>query len=223
MAAFFHDAVYDPPPSTTRSRARARRSRARELGWDGRPDRAVASWSGDARHEATDEPDRAVLLDADLAVLGSEPSAYQAYVAGVRPSTATSTARPGASAARACCGLLTGRLYSTQAARSGWSPGAGEHHGRAGIAAVAQRSGEGRAAQRDGQTCDGRLDTARAASAAQRALRAMTSIGFSVRVFVAAAKGRYVVDLNGVPARPGTEADTTGRGAARPRRAGRAR
>jgi predicted metal-dependent HD superfamily phosphohydrolase len=30
------------------------------------------------------EVDTAVLLDADLAVLGSEPASYQAYVAGVR-------------------------------------------------------------------------------------------------------------------------------------------
>ena len=37
-----------------------------------------------ATHEAPIDSDTAVLLDADLAVLGSEPASYQAYVAGVR-------------------------------------------------------------------------------------------------------------------------------------------
>ena len=37
-----------------------------------------------AAHGAPADDDTAVLLDADLAVLGSDPAAYQAYVTGVR-------------------------------------------------------------------------------------------------------------------------------------------
>ena len=40
--------------------------------------------AGTAAHAAPDGADTAVLLDADLAVLGAEPAAYQAYVNGVR-------------------------------------------------------------------------------------------------------------------------------------------
>ena len=36
------------------------------------------------RTETAIDADTAVLLDADLAVLGSDPASYQAYVAGVR-------------------------------------------------------------------------------------------------------------------------------------------
>ena len=95
-----------PPSSTTPStthrpsdnEAASARLADRELavlGWD---EARRGSGGGDGRGDgdarcrptATGTPrttstiDTAVLLDADLAVLGSEPASYQAYVAGVR-------------------------------------------------------------------------------------------------------------------------------------------
>ncbi len=87
-AAFFHDAVYDATrhDNEERSAQLAERSLG-ALGWSsarchevGRLVRATAdhATAGDA------DVDGAVLLDADLAVLGADPAAYQAYVTGVR-------------------------------------------------------------------------------------------------------------------------------------------
>ena len=63
-----------------------------------------------------------MLLDADLAVLGSEPSAYQAYVTGVRVEYAhvDSEAWSVGRAAVLRSYLDRARLYSTQEARSRW-------------------------------------------------------------------------------------------------------
>jgi predicted metal-dependent HD superfamily phosphohydrolase len=85
-AAFYHDAVYDPRASDNEERSAQLAERVLgELGWDadrratvGRLVRATAA------HGPAPDADTAVLLDADLAVLGSEPASYQAYVTGVR-------------------------------------------------------------------------------------------------------------------------------------------
>jgi predicted metal-dependent HD superfamily phosphohydrolase len=96
VAAFFHDAVYDPQGSG--NEAASARLADRELtvlGWDeARRQRVAAMVEATATHVAptgsgTDKGTRididiAVLLDADLAVLGSDPASYQAYVAGLR-------------------------------------------------------------------------------------------------------------------------------------------
>ena len=85
-AAFFHDAVYDP--RATDNEAQSARLAARVLvglGWD--PARAAsvgAMVRATAAHGDPRDTDTAVLLDADLAVLGSDAAAYQAYVTGVR-------------------------------------------------------------------------------------------------------------------------------------------
>jgi predicted metal-dependent HD superfamily phosphohydrolase len=86
VAAFYHDAVYDPRAHDNEERSAQLAERVLgELGWDadrratvGRLVRATAT------HDSAPDVDTAVLLDADLAVLGSEPAAYQAYVTGVR-------------------------------------------------------------------------------------------------------------------------------------------
>jgi predicted metal-dependent HD superfamily phosphohydrolase len=89
LAVCFHDAVYEPRRSTNESdsAALARRvlvglgvdeSRIAEI------ERLVLAT---AAHEPIDperDPPGAVLLDADLAILGSAPSSYAAYVVGVR-------------------------------------------------------------------------------------------------------------------------------------------
>ena len=94
VAAFFHDAIYDPRASDNESAsARLADRELATLGWDEpRRQRVVTMVEATATHAVPDAPgidpgiemDTAVLLDADLAVLGSEPASYQAYVAGVR-------------------------------------------------------------------------------------------------------------------------------------------
>jgi predicted metal-dependent HD superfamily phosphohydrolase len=85
-AAFYHDAVYDPTAADNEERSAALAERVLgELGWDIARCRAVGDLvRATAGHESDGTADRAVLIDADLAVLGSDPAAYQAYVTGVR-------------------------------------------------------------------------------------------------------------------------------------------
>lgn len=86
VGAFFHDAVYEPraPDNEARSARLAQRVLT-DLGWDGGRTGAVAAMIlATATHELPADVDAAVLLDADLAVLGAAPGAYQAYVTGVR-------------------------------------------------------------------------------------------------------------------------------------------
>ena len=84
--AFFHDAVYDPHAADNEEQsARLAERVLAELGWDEARGRRVGDLvRATAAHEAPPDDDTAVLLDADLAVLGSDPAAYQAYVTGVR-------------------------------------------------------------------------------------------------------------------------------------------
>jgi predicted metal-dependent HD superfamily phosphohydrolase len=124
MAAFFHDAVYDPHAGDNEHQSAALAVRVlHELGWDEFRARAVGTLiEATARHETTDDADRAVLLDADLAVLGSEPAAYQAYVTGVRAEYAhvdTPSWRTGRAAVLRSF-LDRPRLYSTSLATTRW-------------------------------------------------------------------------------------------------------
>ncbi len=90
-AAFYHDAIYDPARADNEhvSAELARRDLG-ELGWaTDRVARVAAmieatAHVGAAPDTAPADVDTAVLLDADLAVLGADPAAYSAYVAGVR-------------------------------------------------------------------------------------------------------------------------------------------
>jgi predicted metal-dependent HD superfamily phosphohydrolase len=84
-AAFFHDAVYEPRATDNEEQSAQLAERAlADLGWgEGRRLRVGELVRATATHQAVDA-DTALLLDADLAVLGSEPAAYQAYVTGVR-------------------------------------------------------------------------------------------------------------------------------------------
>lgn len=100
-AAFFHDAVYDATRTDNedRSATLAERQLA-SLDWETAAIKVVAALvretaSHVADHAAVDltstprevmpsPTQRHVLLDADLAVLGSDPAAYAAYATGVR-------------------------------------------------------------------------------------------------------------------------------------------
>jgi len=88
-AAFYHDAVYEAAyPANERASARLARRDLASIGWsDDAVDRvgsmieATEQGAPDATHAFGDT---AILLDADLAILGADPAGYSAYVAGVR-------------------------------------------------------------------------------------------------------------------------------------------
>lgn len=85
-AGFYHDGIYDARATDNEARSARWAERALpELGWS--DDRTVRV--GDlvrltATHDPAPGSDGAVLVDADLAVLGADPAAYAAYVTGVR-------------------------------------------------------------------------------------------------------------------------------------------
>lgn len=88
-AAFYHDAIYEPThPANERASARLARRDLAELGWaDDAIDRVAEMIEATAHtSEASGRPagDVAILVDADLAVLGADPAAYSSYVEGVR-------------------------------------------------------------------------------------------------------------------------------------------
>jgi predicted metal-dependent HD superfamily phosphohydrolase len=93
-AALYHDAIYDPRVADNEAHSAV--LAAAELagvGWSSARCESVAEMIlATAGHVAEDAPvlvyanaeATAMLLDADLAILGSDPGAYQAYVNGVR-------------------------------------------------------------------------------------------------------------------------------------------
>ncbi|GGQ39495.1 putative metal-dependent HD superfamily phosphohydrolase [Actinomadura coerulea] len=87
IAAWFHDAVYDPERADNEERSA--RLAARMLADTDLPDAVVARVVRLVELTAThapeeDDRDGQVLCDADLAVLGAEPERYAAYAAAVR-------------------------------------------------------------------------------------------------------------------------------------------
>jgi predicted metal-dependent HD superfamily phosphohydrolase len=84
-AALFHDAVYDPRVSTNEAdSADLAVRRLAEIGWtDERCAMVARLVNATADHQST-TPSEAVLLDADLAILGGEVHEYQQYCAAVR-------------------------------------------------------------------------------------------------------------------------------------------
>lgn len=86
LAAWYHDVVYDPRRGDN-EQASAERARAglRGLVPDRRVDEVARLVLLTAGHDpAPDDPDGAVLCDADLAVLAGPPEAYAAYASAVR-------------------------------------------------------------------------------------------------------------------------------------------
>ncbi|GAA1194120.1 hypothetical protein GCM10009654_59080 [Streptomyces hebeiensis] len=87
LAAWFHDAVYRPDRSENEERSAQLAERAlAEAGLDEDGTREVARLVRLTVTHAAEPGDRngAVLCDADLAVLASEPKVYAAYAAAVR-------------------------------------------------------------------------------------------------------------------------------------------
>ena len=141
VAAFFHDAVYDPTASDNEERSAVLADRAlRVLEWaTQRRDRVVALVRATAGHLGPVTPtadatatERAVLVDADLAVLGSDSASYTAYATGVRaeyghlPDEAWVRGR--GDVLRRLLGRAT--LFETAPARQWW-----EHSARANLTA----------------------------------------------------------------------------------------
>lgn len=104
-AAFFHDAVYDPTRGDNEERSAVLADQQlASIDWDQRRRGVVTALvRATATHGRDEEPsppagsdagtdgarspsdlERQVMLDADLAVLGSDPNAYAAYANGVR-------------------------------------------------------------------------------------------------------------------------------------------
>ena len=89
VAAWFHDAVYDPSSHTNEADSATLAERELSaLGWAPARRRDVQSMilaTADHVPAATDDrAATAILLDADLAVLAADPANYQAYTDGVR-------------------------------------------------------------------------------------------------------------------------------------------
>lgn len=86
MFFFFHDVVYDVPSAINeRESADAARTRLTELGFAPTITEFVASTIERSDHKSSvEDPMQQLLLDADLAILGTEPSTYQNYVRCVR-------------------------------------------------------------------------------------------------------------------------------------------
>ncbi len=140
VAAFFHDAVYDVTSDDNEARSAALAERVLgELGWSNdRCSRVARLIMATAGHEPTnaaneaDQAEEAVMVDADLAVLGSEPAAYQAYVTGVRAEYGQLDDEQWRTGRRAVLRRFLDResLYSTEPGRSRW-----ERRARANMAA----------------------------------------------------------------------------------------
>jgi predicted metal-dependent HD superfamily phosphohydrolase len=141
-AAFFHDAVYRPGATDNEEESAALAERVlADLGWDADRCRKVGALvRATEHHEPDGDPGRSVLIDADLAVLGSEPAAYQAYVTGVRAEHAgvdDETWRRGRS--EVLRRLLDRQpLYATEPARRRW-----ESRARANVSAELATLGAG--------------------------------------------------------------------------------
>jgi predicted metal-dependent HD superfamily phosphohydrolase len=86
-AGFYHDAIYEPTyPANERASARLARRDLAGLGWsEERVERAAAMIEA-TEHGATAPPngDTAILLDADLAILGADAGTYATYVRAIR-------------------------------------------------------------------------------------------------------------------------------------------
>lgn len=88
LAALYHDAVYDPTATGRGANEIASAGLAGAcatlIGWsDERATHVERLVFATSEHEP-DGPDAAVLLDADLAILGADPAAYAAYAQAIR-------------------------------------------------------------------------------------------------------------------------------------------
>lgn len=128
-AAFFHDAVYEPAADDNERRsARLAATQLASCSWPAERITAVTEIvEATAAHLdpvgiASLSPTTAVVLDADIAILGADASAYQAYVRGVRAEYGHLTDDAWRRGRRAVVAALLERttLYRTSAASRRW-------------------------------------------------------------------------------------------------------
>jgi predicted metal-dependent HD superfamily phosphohydrolase len=136
-AVFYHDAVYEPAfPANERASARLARRDLTAIGWAAGAVDRVASMIEATAHGATDgagvSGDTALLLDADLAILGADPAGYAAYATGVRAEYRHISDDDWRTGRAAVLGGFLERpwIYSTRTARDLW-----EMRARANLAA----------------------------------------------------------------------------------------
>jgi len=129
LAAWYHDAVYDPAATDNEERSAALAET--ELTRLRVSDRVVAEVArlvrATAAHEpAPDDSNAAVLCDADLAILAADPSRYQQYVDAVREEYASVEDETFTRGRAAILRRLLERqwLFSTQEARATWEDAA---------------------------------------------------------------------------------------------------
>lgn len=87
LAAWFHDAIYDPRAKDNEERsARYAADTLTRLGLPGATIDAVSQMILGTKHqqESPDNIDSQILLDADLAILGAEETEYRFYAVGIR-------------------------------------------------------------------------------------------------------------------------------------------
>lgn len=89
LAAVFHDAVYDPTSATNEADSADLAERTlQRLGVETddieRVRTSILATAGHFTGSEPPDPTTAIVLDADLAVLGADPAEYAAYVEGVR-------------------------------------------------------------------------------------------------------------------------------------------
>jgi predicted metal-dependent HD superfamily phosphohydrolase len=129
LAAWFHDAIYDPrAPDNEQSSARLAEQMLAALRVDNSVVAEVARLVRlTADHTtAEDDPDGAVLCDADLAILAADEPRYATYVAGVRAEYAhvpdDDFARGRAAVLRAL--MAAPSLFRTPTAQASWEAAA---------------------------------------------------------------------------------------------------
>ena len=85
MAICFHDVIYDPraKDNEAQSAAVARRWLT-QMGWEEGRMAAVESLIMATQHHQPQTADAQIVVDADLAILGAEPAAYDVYAQAIR-------------------------------------------------------------------------------------------------------------------------------------------
>lgn len=85
LAAWYHDAVYEPTSATNEAdSAEVAREALPRLGLGELAERVAELIELTAQHGPAPDDEAALLLDADLAILGQSPLLYLRYVQGVR-------------------------------------------------------------------------------------------------------------------------------------------
>jgi predicted metal-dependent HD superfamily phosphohydrolase len=85
FAVWFHDAIYDPTRTDNEAQSALLAEQSlRRLGVAPEVLKAVTAIIRATENHQSDDPDTALLLDADLSILGAEPETYHCYAQAIR-------------------------------------------------------------------------------------------------------------------------------------------